>query len=393
MTGAAAMIPLTPAAGARLDEYLHQVRAAVARVPEVSPAEIEADIREHIEAEFHGTARPVTLTELEAVLVRLGPPAQWVPSAPGQAPAAVLAGRVRALREAGRGVVRGAAGVLWRGPEDWRLPYLTFGVFALGVVAFPLFPLCLVVSYLLGRAALAVAAEKGVTLGARRWLVYPPLVLVALPLLLGLVLGPVVAIPLTAEELKEVERFRTLVVVRPDGSLAFTQPVSDYEAYRAGARRENGKWVMAGGLWEFYDTLGRVVDAMPGSRPVRTGLVVAFATVGAFAAWWAVLGAVGWAAPGLPRAVFVPLLGGFEARHGRRLFTAAAVGLVLWGGAAYRLATAAEPGAPPQAREAPQRPGAPFIVGVGKDGTVLKVNENGDMVPVRPVAPPSGTSK
>ena len=57
-----------------------------------------------------------------------------------------------------------------------------------------------------------------------------------------------------------------------------------------------------------------------------------------------VLGGLGWAFPGLPRAVFAPLAGGWDARHGRRLFAAALVGLVLWGGFAYRIGTAAAAG-------------------------------------------------
>jgi len=347
MTGAAPMIALTPDAQFRLGLYLHEVRAAVARVPEVNPDEIEADIREHIETEFRDAVRPVTLAELEAVLVRLGPPAQWVPSAPGSAPPAGPGWSPRAwLRQA----VHSAAGVLWRGPEDWRLPYLAFGVFALGVVAFPLFPLCLVLSYLLARAARAVAAEKGVSLGARRWLLYPPLVLVAVPLLLAGLFGPVVpAAAGAAHELAEADQFRTLVVVRPDGNLASARPVGDYEVYRLGVTRgPNGKWVIAADRRAYYEALNRYTDAMPGPRGLAHALAVVFAAAGALAAWWVVLGGITWAAPVVPRAVLAPLADGFEARHGRRMFSWAVVAFVLWCGFAYQLAGAAgaEPGAP-----------------------------------------------
>ena len=49
MSGAGTMIEFTPEAEARLVEYLRQVRAALSGSPDVSPDEIEADIREHVE--------------------------------------------------------------------------------------------------------------------------------------------------------------------------------------------------------------------------------------------------------------------------------------------------------------------------------------------------------
>jgi hypothetical protein len=230
-----------------------------------------------------------------------------------------------------------------RGPEDWRLAYLTFAVFALGVVAFPLFPLFLLVSYVLGRAAMAAAAEKGVVLGARRWLVYPPVVLVGLSLLLAVLFWPVVAAGAASESVWEAERFRELVAVNPDGSLTFTRPLRyEYEATSLGVRKAaDGRWEMSVDRRAYYQGVNRAVDAFPGPQPVQAGLAIAFAAAGAVAAWWVVLGGLGWAWPGLPRAVFAPLTGGFEARHGRRLFTVALIGLVLWAGFAYRVAAAA----------------------------------------------------
>ena len=126
MTGAT-MVQFTPDAEHRLGEYLRQVRSAAARSPGVSPDDIEADIREHIAAEFHAAVRPVGLAELEAVLVRLGPPAQWVSANSTARPAEVLAGQARSFREWVRQTWRALLAVLWRGPEDWRLPYLAFG--------------------------------------------------------------------------------------------------------------------------------------------------------------------------------------------------------------------------------------------------------------------------
>lgn len=344
MTGADAMTQFTPEAEHRLAEYLRQVRVAVARSPGVSPDEIEGDIREHIDNEFLDSPGPVSLARLETVLARLGPPTHWVPSVAGTAPA--LAGQVRSLGEWFRQTRQALWAVVWRGPEDWRLPYLAFGVFALGVIVFPLFPLFLLVSYVLARAGVAAAAERGVTLGARRWLVYPPMVVVAVPLLLvALFWVPFMAGALSSSELWEADRFRELVVTKPDGSLAFARPLKyDYEPYTYGIRKSpDGKWEMPAGRRHYYEWLHRVVDAMPGPRPAGVPLAIAFMAVGGVAAWWTVLGGLGWAYPGLPRAVFAPLAAGWEARHGRRTFALGLVAVVLWAGFAYRLAEAAGP--------------------------------------------------
>src|SRR5262249_46454799 len=149
----------------RLGEYLVQVRTVLAGSADVSPDEIEADIREHVENELRAAPKPVGLPALEAVLARLGPPDKW---ATGEPPSALrrsgvllreglrmareAAGeKLRRAGEATRDRLRSAREAMWRGPEDRRLAYLAFGVFALGVLTIVLFPLCLVVSYLLAR--------------------------------------------------------------------------------------------------------------------------------------------------------------------------------------------------------------------------------------------------
>ena len=111
---------LSPDAEARFEEYLAQVRRALAGVPDVSPAEIEADIREHVENELRAAARPVEPFVLEAVLTRLGPPTQWLP--PGRPPvtAQVTAG-FATLGQYLKARRRAAWESVWRGPEDWRL--------------------------------------------------------------------------------------------------------------------------------------------------------------------------------------------------------------------------------------------------------------------------------
>lgn len=67
---------LTDQARERLMEYLARVRLAAAADPGVDPVEVEAGIREHLEAEY-GTDEVVTLTRLEEALELLGEPERW----------------------------------------------------------------------------------------------------------------------------------------------------------------------------------------------------------------------------------------------------------------------------------------------------------------------------
>ncbi|HEY1189795.1 MAG TPA: hypothetical protein VGE74_19255 [Gemmata sp.] len=206
MTFTPADLALSPPAAARLEEYLAQVRAALAGAADVNPDEIEGDIREHVGNELSTAPRPVALAALEAVLTKLGPPAQW-----GAAPDPTVWDRIgdllRGARTATTASARRVRLTLWNGPEDWRLAYLSFGIFALGILTFfTLFPVTLVVSYILSRAGLAHARARGVDLGAgRKWLLYPPVVLVSSALLIAVVVWPIV---LGAVAFETVERSR-----------------------------------------------------------------------------------------------------------------------------------------------------------------------------------------
>lgn len=312
MTGAAAMTAFTPAAEARLHDYLTQVRQALYAHPDVSPDDVEADVREHVATEFAGLARPVTLSELETVLARLGPPTQWA-----NAGAASQAGR-RAEPFDWRGFVGGVRrrvlgvpATLWKGPEDWRLAYLTFGLTLLTV---PTAGLSLIVAYFLGRAAVELAKEKGEPLGARRWLVYPVLVAVSLPLLLALAIGPAVAAGKVAAE-----------------------------ARWHAARLEHAGWVdhqrkpLPPADRATYERVLTVSRLMPGPPDVQEVLCVVFAGVGGLAAGWTAYGLLFWAFPRWPAVAFYPLLDGYDGRHGGRLATTAGAVLLVWGGLAYRL--------------------------------------------------------
>jgi hypothetical protein len=334
MTLSPAEIGLSPEAAARLDDYLRQVRAALSGAADVNPDEIEADIREHVENELRGGPRPVPLTALEAVLARLGPPSQW---GTGDDPNFLHRAR-HLLRERLRGAkatlaerLRTARTTLWRGPEDWRLAYLSFGIFALGIVTFfALFPVTLLVSYFLSRAGIASAKGQGITLDpARKWLLYPPVVIVSLALLIAVVAWPVALGVWAGGEVDSavwrVEYYNASDPKPPAGS--YWTRLSEWEARRS--TRE--------GMASQVEKDRKLLAAIPVSsdwKPVVAGL---FAGAGAAALWWMILGVAAASYPGAARAVFFPLCNRLERRHGLALAVACLVVLIPWSLTAYEV--------------------------------------------------------
>ncbi|MFO0798372.1 MAG: hypothetical protein U0804_12925 [Gemmataceae bacterium] len=323
---------LSAAAEARLDDYLAQVRRALLGVPDVNSAEIEADIREHVENELRGAARPVELLVLEVVLRRLGPPTQWLP--PGRVPVTAQVGAAAVtFGQFVKSRFSAARTAIWRGPEDWRLPYLSFGVFAVGVLAFPLFPLCLVVSYILSRAGIACAADKGTALdGGRKWLLYPPVVLVSVTVIASVVALPIGIIIGTVDEVHNADMYeRWNAAGRPTVLSSWGRPTQ----VRMPDREVREKFP------EVRTKLDGVLAAFPGESPVREVLGVSFVAAGVLAAWWGVLGCVCGSFPGLVRGLVYPFHGLFSGRRAGWVGTAGLVLLAVWAAAAYRLAEAA----------------------------------------------------
>ena len=326
MTGVRAMIEFTPSAAARLADYLQQVRASLAGSPDVNPDEIAADIQEHVETELHHVAPPVSLRDLEAVLQRLGPPSNWLPAGRAATPSAgpslrdYLRARWKAAREA-----------LVRGPEDWRLAYLTFGLLAFGLFTMVLFPFALFVSYFLGRAGITAATgveakASGRTPGAaQRWLLYPPVVLVSLSLLLGILFVPVAATAVIASETDRADRVERWELAGKPGSGPYS-----FTSDRLVAQHP-----------DVVTTLDRLQAPLPGSRTAKDVLSVMLLGVGLFAFWWGLLGLIAGAFPGFTRGVFFPLLNGFEAKHAQRLGVLCLALFVLSAGFAYRVAAEA----------------------------------------------------
>ena len=170
------MIQLDAQAQEHLDGYLSQVRAYLRGCRSIDPAEVDRDVREHIERELQKSPGPVSFREVDAVLSKLGSPTQWVPE--------------EALSWWRKLVVR-----LRKGPSDWRLAYAAFGTLVLAfvlAVTFVLAPASLVLipaAFCLSRAAVALADDPD-ELGGQKWLLYPALIVVYVVLFLALILGP-----------------------------------------------------------------------------------------------------------------------------------------------------------------------------------------------------------
>jgi hypothetical protein len=261
------MIRLSPEAEVYLDDYLAEVRSAVAGHASISPNDIEQDVRDHVVAALQDIDRPVSAAQLAAVLDRLGPPAEWVADEPRSVwkyladklkPVGYKAvEQIKALPgdayQAGRELAARVRGL----SHDWRLAYVAFALFALGLIAFPLFPAFLIASYFAARADLSVARERGEALGARRWLVYPPLLIVSVVLFLALAAWPIGPAVGLSHEIP-----RTLK--------------------------------------------GEVADMMHVSPKAVQPVAASYLAVGAVSAWWAIASLIVLRYPGLPGALFPP---------------------------------------------------------------------------------------
>jgi hypothetical protein len=144
-------------------------------------ADVERDVVEHIEHALSGAAVAVDATELRGVLRGLGSPSRWLPQEE-------LSGFLRAIL------------ALRSGPEDLRLGYLAFGLLAGTLLAaaclnqklgfagtLPFLLLGIAASFIFARASLSVTGELS---GAERWLIYPSLIVVYVPVTAVMLLWP-----------------------------------------------------------------------------------------------------------------------------------------------------------------------------------------------------------
>ena len=167
------MIALSKSARRSLDDYLRQARAYLRGSRSVDAAEVEQNITEHIENALEGAREPVSCDDLEAVLEKLGNPQQWVPE--------------DELAWWRRIILR-----LRSGPEDWRLAYMSFGLFVAGLAlasVIPVFVVLILASFVASRAAISQTPDCR-RLKAQKWLLYPSLITVY-----GFVLGTLFTLP------------------------------------------------------------------------------------------------------------------------------------------------------------------------------------------------------
>jgi hypothetical protein len=284
------VIRYTPEALAHLDAYLAEVRSAVAGHNSISPDEVEADVRDHVAAALERADQPVTERAVADVLERLGPPEQWVADshrsiwkylADTLKPVGHRAvENIKALPgeayQAGRGLVGRVRGL----PHGWRLAYVAFGLFALGMIAFPLFPAFLLASYFAARADVSLARERGEALGARRWLVYPPMVVLSVALFVALAFWPVIP---------GVHAGNLPRSVKPD-----------------------------------------VAAAVGVSVKIVEPVVAIYTVVGALSAWWIILSLVALRFPGLPAVLFPPFGSRFRRADALIVLLLSATVFVLW---------------------------------------------------------------
>ena len=148
------MTEFTPEAKTLYEEYLQRVRTCLGLSPSADADDVVQDVREHVDKEFQDRPSPAAAEDLKAVLDRLGSPDQWI------------AEDIPWWRRAAEHVRKG--------PEDWRLAYLSLGVLIFGTALTG--SLGVLGSFCLSRAALAVSPPREIE--AKRWLIYPSLVIV-----------------------------------------------------------------------------------------------------------------------------------------------------------------------------------------------------------------------
>ena len=141
-----------------LDDYIYQVKVYLKGVKSVDAEEIVQNINEHIENELTGAAEPVGSETLDKILKKLGSPQQWVPE--------------EELSWWKKFVLR-----IRTGPEDWRLAYISFGLFIIGFLFPPAYLLLVPASYVVSRAAMSLS-NYNIQVKAQKWLIYPSMIIV-----------------------------------------------------------------------------------------------------------------------------------------------------------------------------------------------------------------------
>jgi hypothetical protein len=222
------------------DRYMHRVGATLAGCPGADRDEIERDIREHVEMALEGTPEPVPPRAMASVLERLGSPAQW------------LAPRAAATAPAG---------------DDWRLAYLSLGLFLVALAWPPFLWVGLLGAFVAARASLGAAERAGgVAVCGQTWLRLPALLMVTVPLGAALLLWPAIAVRLLADR---IAGDPWLALTLPTGAAALAERIAAIRLTSFDLTDQIGHWLRSAhwllaplGAW--WLVLGLVARVWPG---------------------------------------------------------------------------------------------------------------------------------
>lgn len=209
------MIELTPGAQSRLNDYLQDLRRVLAGSPSVDPAEVERDVRDHIDAALAGQTIPIEADILDGVLNTLGSPAHWVPEAGSAWMHASPAALAAEFRAAALQVGQRLAG----GPESYRLAYLSLLVLAFGAcfltsnLAGEISIVAALTSFILARASLSLFGHERLSV-AQKWLLYPGLLAALIPLAATILFGPAVCAMLMLVDVSQIAERRQARLTR-----------------------------------------------------------------------------------------------------------------------------------------------------------------------------------
>ncbi len=163
-----------------LDGYLDGLRRALRGSADA--AEVERDVRDHIEVALAGSREPVSAPVLQAVLERIGEPAGWGALA---APAADRPPAASVLPER----------------QDWHLAYLSLGLLMLAFALPPYWWIGVLGAFVAARASYSLSASQraDATHAAQQWLRWPAMLVVYVPLLTAAVVWPAIAVRFAAD--------------------------------------------------------------------------------------------------------------------------------------------------------------------------------------------------
>lgn len=195
------MVEFNEGAKLCLEEYLKKIKEYLRHSKTINVEEVTQNIIDHIEEELGHTSAPVSVDELNAVLEKLGSPERWI-------------------SEDDLPLWRKVLMRLHFGPEDWRLSYFSFVLLIISLCLLPqhrfdlavlvMFPVVamhngisfvlFIASFILARAVIRIHSLQNQQIVAQKWLVYPTLILMYLPLTIVLLLWPIPPLVLVASD-------------------------------------------------------------------------------------------------------------------------------------------------------------------------------------------------